>query len=114
MLVLEEQSLERWKLSGRIIRESSEDSESRNEKSLISLNTACTLEVDSRCLESYQKVKETASEVLSRSGGVARFSIAAFASNNRGGQSSPRSGRLTRREAPEPLIAGSNAATASR
>ncbi len=40
------------------------------------------------CFEAYPKVKETASEVFCRSGGVARFSIAAFASTTRGGQSS--------------------------
>ncbi len=34
--------------------------------------------------ESYQKVKETAFEVFDRSGGVARFSIAAFASECHG------------------------------
>src|SRR5260370_33210299 len=53
------------------------------------------------CFESYQKVKETGFEVFGRSGGVARFSIAAFASEchgvasrtlNRGGswKTSPR------------------------
>ena len=63
-----------------------------------------------RVLLCYQKVKETAFKVFGRSGGVARFSIAAFASDVSGGQSSPRSGRLTGRQAPEPLIAGSNAA----
>ncbi len=40
----------------------------------------------------------------------ARFSIAAFVSIAWGGQSSPRSGRLSGGQAPEPLIAGSNAA----
>jgi len=36
------------------------------------------------CFESYQKVKETGFEVFGRSGGVARFSIAAFASQCHG------------------------------
>ena len=57
-----------------------------------------------------QKAFVSSDKLLSRSGGVARFSIAAFASMVWGGQSSPRSGRLTGGQAPEPLIAGSNAA----
>lgn len=39
------------------------------------------------CFEAYQKVKETAFEVFGRSGGVARFSIAAFASEHHGAAS---------------------------
>ena len=37
--------------------------------------------------ESYQKVKETAFDPFGRSGGVARFSIAAFASEHHGAAS---------------------------
>jgi hypothetical protein len=61
--------------------------------------------------ESYQKVKETSSEAFGRSGGVARFSIAAFASrSNEAASRALDRGGLRENEAPEPLIAGSNAA----
>ena len=51
---------------------------------------------------SYQKVKETAFEVFGRSGGVARFSIAAFRAVDRGFESRPEGGKesLASREAP--------------
>src|SRR2546421_4615068 len=109
MLVPEGQSSEKSRLSGQAIRESSEDSGSRNEKAG-SISKVSTRKIGVVFLGSYPKVKETAFEDFGRSGGVARFSIAAFASMVWGGQSSPRSGRLTGGQAPEPLIAGSNAA----
>ena len=50
----------------------------------------------------YQKVKETAFKVFGRSGGVARFSIAAFRAVDRGFESRPEGGKesLASREAP--------------
>jgi len=79
MLVPEAQSSEKSRLSGQAIRESSEDSGSRNEKAG-SISKVSTRKIGVVFLGSYPKVKETAFEDFGRSGGVARFSIAAFAS----------------------------------
>jgi hypothetical protein len=42
----------------------------------------CTSKEIATCTRSYQKVKETSFELFGSSGGVARFSIAAFASEH--------------------------------
>jgi hypothetical protein len=49
--------------------------------------TIRTSEGIATCTRCYQKVKETLFELFGRSGGVARFSIAAFASEHHGAAS---------------------------
>lgn len=74
-------------MNGQIIWESFEGSELRNERTLTNLRPFPPRKKFVTCTGPYQKVKETAFEVFGRSGGVARFSIAAFRAVDRGKRS---------------------------